>query len=599
MNLIYVLTILIILILHILIYKKEEKQNLLKWIGISITILLCYNVFICLIMSFINIRSTLINLSIINVIIIFLLGVKIYKDKKIQKYEIKKMDILTCVLMLIITVIMVINQYGIPINVKNGITDATVHYFVADEFYNNSILLYHGNNDVFNLWKVDFFMPGAYINTGILFKIFSGIISETYFCQLFFIFDISMWYLSGILMYILLSKNKNQENKKILPLIFSVIYMLGYPLNSLLSGFSYLSVALNIIIVILIIMREKINKYYKWLLMFLLDFGIFFSYYFFAPVVYFSIFLQIVVETKENNKKFFTKESITNILYTLVLPGILGVLFFGVFQFIKFGTNPVTNSADIISIPGEIYSNIVTNVIVFLVLSINFIIYCIKNRKNDISNKMLVTAIIFMFLLFVGTRIKVVSEYYYFKSYYLLWIPLIGVAFNGIEKLVEKSKKIEIVTYSIIIIYYIGIILAFTFDKNLFIFDIYRENSSLIKSELKVVSAEELDILEYYNKNINTSSDKLDDKTYMCIPKIERGREIWIYAITRNPYNYIDLSFGELTTDLQQFIDSEKQYCVLFKEDYYGDYSQINEKIKQNNLKVLFRNDVGIILEKN
>ena len=92
------------------------------------------------------------------------------------------------------------------------------------------------------MWHVDFFMPGAYINTGILFKIFSGFIGETYFCQLFFIFDISIWFLSGILMYVFLSKNK-----KIIPLIFSIIYMIGYPLNSLLSGFSYLSLVLDII----------------------------------------------------------------------------------------------------------------------------------------------------------------------------------------------------------------------------------------------------------------------------------------------------------------------------------------------------------------
>lgn len=599
MNLIYVLTIVLIMILHILIYKKEEKQNLLKWIGISIAILLCYNIFICVIMSFINIKSTLISLSVVNLIVSLLLGIKIYKDKKIQKYEINKMDIIAVITMCIITIIMVINQYGIPINVKNGITDATVHYFVADEFYHNSMLLYKGNSDIFNLWKVDFFMPGAYINTGILFKIFSGIISETYFCQLFFIFDISIWYLSGILMYTLLSKNRKTERQKILPLIFSLVYMLGYPLNSLLSGYSYLSVALNMILAIIIVMQENVNKYYKWILMFFLNFGIFFTYYFFAPVVYFSIFLQIIVEIKKNKQKIFSKETIINILYTLILPGIFGVLYFLVFQFVKFGTNPVTNSADIIAIPGEIYSNFITNIIIFLVLEIYYIIYSIKNKENNISNKMLIITIIFMVLLFIGKKFGVVSEYYYFKSYYLLWIPLICVAFNAIKILLEKGKTIKIITYVGIAIYCVGIILAFTLSKEIAIFDVYNENNSLINLDLKVVSYEELNILEYYNKNINTNTDKLDSDTYMCIPKLERGKEIWIYAITRNAYNYIDLSFGELTKDLQQYIDSEKKYCVLLKEDYFGDYDKIDEKIEQNNLKVLFRNEAGIVLEKN
>ena len=595
MNIFYILTIILMFILHILIYKKEEKQNLLKWIGISISLFLCYNIFICVVMSFMKIKSTLLTLSISNIIVSILLGIKIYKDKKIQKYFINKIDAFTIVFMLVVTIIILINQYGIPMNVKNGITDATVHYFVADEFYNNSMLLYNGNSDIFNLWKVDFFMPGAYINTGILFKIFSGVVSETYFCKLFFIFDMSIWYLSGILMYILLSKNKKQNKEKILPLIFSLVYMLGYPLNSLLSGFSYLSVALSIIVAILIVIQEDINKYYKYILMFFLNFGMFFSYYFFAPVVYFAIFLQIIFEIKQKKEKIFRKENILNIIYTLILPGTFGVLFFLVFQFIKFGTNPVTNSINVIGIAGEIYNNFITNVVIFLLLSIYFIIYSIKYKKNDISNKMLICTILFLILLFIGKQFKIVSEYYYFKTYYLLWIFVISVGFNCIELLISKGKKIKIITYIIIGIYCVGIIVAMIFRQTLFIYDIFKSNSEFINLELKVIAHEELDILEYYNKKINTDENKLEDNTYMCIPLLERGREIWIYVITKNPYNYIDLSFGDLTKDIQQFIESDKKYFVLFKQDYLGDYDKINLE----NLKVLFKNDAGMILEKN
>lgn len=81
----------------------------------------------------------------------------------------------------------------------------------------------------------------------------------------------------------------------------------------------------------------------------------------------------------------------------------------------------------------------------------------------------------------------------------------------------------------------------------------------------------------------------------MCIPLIETGREIWIYAITKNPYNYIDLTFGDMTKDIIQFIESDKKYFVLFKQDYLGDYDNMN----LDNLKILLKNDDGMILEKN
>ena len=73
MEIIYVLTLLTLLILHILVYKTKSKQNILKWFAISIILLFCYNILICVILSFIGISSTLLNLSIINLIVISIL----------------------------------------------------------------------------------------------------------------------------------------------------------------------------------------------------------------------------------------------------------------------------------------------------------------------------------------------------------------------------------------------------------------------------------------------------------------------------------------------------------------------------------------------
>lgn len=580
MNIIYLIITFLMIILHILIYKKEEKQNLLKWIAITIVINFCYNIFICVILSFIRIKSTLITLSILNSIVSILLGIKIHKDKKIQKYEINKIDIIALIIMLLIVVVTAIKQYGFPLNVTHEITDATIHYFVADEFYHTSELLFNGNTDILNMWKVDFFMPGAYINTGILFKIFSGVISETYFCQLYFIFDISIWFLSGILMYVFLSKNK-----KIIALIFSIIYMLGYPLNSLLSGFSYLSLVLDIVIGLLIVSKEDISKYYKAILMFLLNFGMFFSYYFFAPVVYLAIFLQIILNIKKNNEKIFTKENIIKVLYTLILPGIAGVLYFVVFQFLQFNTNPVTNSADVISMDGTIYMNFISNIIIYILLSIYYIIYCIKNKKIKLENIMLIMNILFLVILYIGMKTEKVSEYYYYKTYYLLWILLISVAFFGLEQIMEKRK---IIPYICIGVYCVGLILTIITNQSFYIFDIFKENNRIIQEDNIIISYDELELLDYYNTNVN----KIKQDTYVSVTTGPRA--IWIYVITRNPYTYINLVFGEDVTEMEQFLQNYRKYFLLIKKDYEGDYENINLE----NVKILFENEAGMVLEK-
>ena len=596
MNIIYILTIVLMITLHILLHKKQEKQSLLKWTIISIIMFLCYNIFICVVLSYLKIPSTLTNLSVINIVVDIIFATKIYKDKKIQKYEISKIDILAVLIMTIMLIVFMVIQYGIPLNIKNGITDASVHFYAADNFYNYSFLLSEKNSDELNLWSFQFMMPGAYINTGILFKLFSGIMSETYFYKLYFIFDAFIWLLSGILMYILLSKNK-EGKQKILPLIFSLVYMLGYPLNSLISGFSYLSVGLNIIIAILIVMQEQINKYYKYILIFLLNIGIFFSYYFFAPVVYLAMFLQIIADIKIKNEKLFKLENILNILFTLIIPGFFGILYFIVFQKIKFGGTP--NYSNIINIDGSIYSNLITNILIFLLLSIFYIIYCIKNKKQEMSNKMFILNIIFVITLFIGMKLNKVSEYYYYKTYYLTWILVIYTGYKGLEQIILKGKKSKIISYIAIIIYIIGLISALILKQKLGIFDIYKDNSNEIHSnKTKLVTTDEIEILEYYNSNINTSKDNLDTQTYMGIT-LRDARAFWIYAITRNPYTYIDLLYGNPTKDLNQFINIDRKYYVLFKEDYFGDYNQIYMDIEKCNLKILYKNEAGIILEKN
>lgn len=587
MSIIYILTIVAIITLNMLLYKKEKRLNFISWLIISIGLLINYNICICVILSFLRIKSTLITLSVMNIVITFLLGIKIKKDEKIQKYNIFKFDIIAVVIMFIIVIVVAIMQYGIPMNIKNLITDAATHYRGADEFYNYSKLLFEENSDIIGFFNEKSLMPGAYINTGIVFKIFSPIIEETYFCKLFIIFDVSMCLLAGLLMYALLSNNKEGE-RNVIPLIFSLIYMLGYPLNSVLFGFSYLQVGLNAIICILFIMKQNLKQIYKDILIFLSNFGLMFSYYYFAPVVFITIFIQIITEIKKRNESILIPKNVLSITISLILPGLFGIMYFVVFQMVKFGISSQSYMLSAINVPGPIYQNFILNILIFIILAIFYIIYCFKNKKGNFSIKLLINAVIFLAILFIGMKFQKVSEYYYYKAYYFLWIPLIYIAFNCIELLTQKNR---IVIYLGIGIYCLGIMIAIMCDKNLLFFDIYQNNFEEIRSDYKIISNKELGILEYYNENINF----MNDNTYIYLTSNE-GRTRWLYVITKNPYIYIDSKLGEQPISIQQFLDSGKKYCIILKNDNCEKI--LTEVCEDDNLKILFQNDEGAIVEK-
>ena len=124
-------------------------------------------------------------------------------------------------------------------------------------------------------------------------------------------------------MYVLLTMNNKKTKVKILALFFSFFYMFAYQLNSLVCGFSYLGLGLDFIIAIIIIMKSNIKGLIRNILLFFFNFGLMFTYYYFAPVVFLTIFWQILQENKENGNKLFNVKNICGFILSEVLSGSL------------------------------------------------------------------------------------------------------------------------------------------------------------------------------------------------------------------------------------------------------------------------------------
>ena len=257
MSIVYVLISLITIIMFLVMKKTNKKENIILWMALSTIILMCFNIFITLIFSMVKLKSTLFNLSLTQIALILLFGIQIFRKKQIQKYYINKKDLVVSIILLIIVIVIGIAQYGFPFDIKYIITDGAVHYFSTINFYNESDLL---SNVKYN-YIVSFstFMTGAYVNCGILLKSLSDFILIKDFYMVFVLFDLMIFFLSGQLFYLLITKKLHKKSEYVLAFIFTLIYMLGYPLNSLLSGFCYLSLGLDIILAIMLMMNYMKN----------------------------------------------------------------------------------------------------------------------------------------------------------------------------------------------------------------------------------------------------------------------------------------------------------------------------------------------------
>lgn len=595
MNIIYILTSLALIISYLLLNKSEKKENLIHSVIISVILFLTYNIFITQVMFFVHLKSTLLNLAIVNIAFSAVFITKEIKTKTIQKYYINKLDIIAVIIILGLAITIVIMNYGTNIAVKHAVTDAATHYFASDDFYRYSTLFSRESSDTIKWLNTPYLMTGAYVNTGIFLKLFKGIIDETFLVKLYFIFDMFIWMLSGLLMYTALSTNFKNKKHQRLALVLTIFYMLAYQLNSLFAGFSYLGVGLDIIIGIIIIMKSEIKTNYKISSLFLLNLGIMFSYYYFAPVLFLAEFWYILATNKKQNIKIFSKQNIFEILITLVIPGMIGVIYFIGYPLMQ-ANNKAFDYVGAIATDGFIYEDLIMNIFPYLLLSEVYIIYIAFKKKNTFIDKLLYLTVIFTLLIYMLMRLEFVSSYYYYKIYYMLFLVLTVSSYEILKIFVDKGKNVTIIVSGVLIIYSFGIFSAMILDKNWFVFDIYLTNGEEIKDDYALIKDKEFYLFEYYNNNINTMQN---DDTLFCKTKGNTGRDRWVYSITKNGNNLTNALTNDKITTVEKFMGNSKyHYFVLLKNDYGGEYDKVQDEVKRYNLKILIQNSAGMILEK-
>lgn len=595
MNIIYILTSLALIISYLLLNKSEKKENLIHSVIISVILFLTYNIFITQVMFFVHLKSTLLNLAIVNIAFSAVFITKEIKTKTIQKYYINKLDIIAVIIILGLAITIVIMNYGTNIAVKHAVTDAATHYFASDDFYRYSTLFSRESSDTIKWLNTPYLMTGAYVNTGIFLKLFKGIIDETFLVKLYFIFDMFIWMLSGLLMYTALSTNFKNKKHQILALVLTIFYMLAYQLNSLFAGFSYLGVGLDIIIGIIIIMKSEIKTNYKISSLFLLNLGIMFSYYYFAPVLFLAELWYILATNKKQNIKIFSKQNIFEILITLVIPGMIGVIYFIGYPLMQ-ANNKAFDYVGAIATDGFIYEDLIMNIFPYLLLSEVYIIYIAFKKKNTFIDKLLYLTVIFTLLIYMLMKLEFVSSYYYYKIYYMLFLVLTVSSYEILKIFVDKGKNVTIIVSGVLIIYSFGIFSAMILDKNCFVFDIYLTNGEEIKDDYALIKDKEFYLFEYYNNNINTMQN---DDTLFCKTKGNTGRDRWVYSITKNGNNLTNALTNDKITTVEKFMENSKyHYFVLLKNDYGGEYDKVQDEVKRYNLKILIQNSAGMILEK-
>lgn len=579
MPIMYTISIIILFILTILLKKTDKKLEIIKAVTINFVLLLAYNTFVCYILNLINIPITLIILSVINFIITIPLIINIIKTKKIQKYTISKTNIVVIILLMIVTAIIININFGNLTKIRYVSMDSREHYKAGREF-SEITNLFKKNGP--NVTTHSGFMPGAYTNVGIIFKILNPYIGTVELYKAYIIFEAFVYLLIGIVFYMLLEKYCKNINTKIISIIFGIIYVLGYPLNAWVSGFHYLMLGILYVQTTLYIVKEKedINLGSALITTFLLNFGLILSYSLFCPFVYFAQFIYYIYKyAKHKNKiKLFLQ-----IILALILPGIIGVTYLIVPSIGKVG--------GYIALEGWLYKNLWSNFIYFIPFTIYYIYTNIKNRKLEFDNIMFALLLIFILVLFIGTKTGKCSEYYFYKNYFIFWILIIYSSTKGmIELLKENKTKFIVNIYTII---YLVIFVSSIYYNKTYVtskrndslnttMEIFTFNKTMIEAkEADFMKQKELELLKETEKIIKDNWQRENDILLVTNPNEER----WIQSLT----GYVNVLYDDKEYAIKNLEKESYKYIVTFESKIT--YADIQQYIKKENMKIIYQNE--------
>ena len=574
-SLIYLLSIISLFYGFIRIKKTNKEINFIFTLFISFILFFCYNSIIGYILNIFYIPINLISLSIINFIISILLFIKSKKEK--QKYKIEKIDIIASIILFIVTLLIGLFRFGFPINVIYETSDPGVHFWTSLDFYRNSSLLNHVVDPVVDFSTRQF---SSYLNLGILFQMFEPFVGEVRLCEVYVLFDVFMLLMSSIIFYILIRLLCKKLNKAII-IGASIFYVIGYPLNNMIFGFFYSGHAIIIINLVLILMYVYKNKLLdeKQTLFYLslTNIGLFFTYYFYAPVVFGTIFIVFLLENIINKKKILNKDFSLKVLSTLVLPCILGMIYF----IIPNIGNEDMNFIKQIQLDGYFYNDIISNFILFIPIVIYYILDCIKKKKFDFESLLLIVLITFMLFITILIFLDKAVFYYLSKNYYVLWLLMFVIVLKFLNDLPKKNNnigKIYISLYCILAISSIFNLETIMIQKNDYfvnkrlssnILDVYYYNVDKMNRKEEILTSEEINMLDGISKfnpaDVITNSQILYQR-------------IWVNALFKK--EKIDYPENQL-------------YTYIVEEEYYYEPIGINTfntlSSKYNYYLVFFR----------
>lgn len=583
----------------VLLPYSNKEERLIPRIALSFFMLMSLDALFAGLLTIAHIPTNLLSSTIFHIIITLGTGYLIYSNKAVQQLRFDSID--TCALVSL-------GAFAILCGRAEFGPDLTIHWLASDAAVHldriRTIVETDTVRGMYVAWN--FIAPWV--------EIASEFLSSTSIYKVLIVGDVTILFFGGMILYSLtLSLIPDADrNQRVTAVVASLLYMLGYPLNSMIFGFFYLNVGVFMAVCSVIFCSKLIMTMntFNVIGMALSLFGLINSYALFAPTMYLTLFIALVLNWRKQ-KLPFNKKLIFVFILTFVCTGLLGIYFT---YYGTFPTSDTTTATSAISWNGGIYRNLYSNQVLLAPFAL-VALWALRKKPffspEALSLLSIAATLLAVFLL---TFSHTVSTYYFFKFYFLLSPFMFACATYGILHTLAHGAQPILASIGITV-GIIGIFAISGVDQRLASYapaqdygipsnfhpslDIYTYNYSTLRSETEFNPG----TMELYEQ-----AEQLTDETDRPIALLGNAEQYhWWIALVRQGekrQNYpAELRSWQTETPTEAYSNIKEtcDYVVVLTQEPFESVGSLESKeiaimLSANPHEVVFANNAGYIL---
>ncbi|MDE7434618.1 MAG: hypothetical protein K2N01_02165 [Lachnospiraceae bacterium] len=406
-------------------WKKEENRvSGLKWVILLAVLLGCYHTFAAALLDIVHLPVHLWSVGVLDLFPagFFWYGV-LYKKQR-QCYDWKLVDgIFLALLAAVVVVIAGIHYGGTALTVNYASIDAATHFRVAMNVVNEQTLVSMFHDSVWNALLIEFLSPFAAVD---------------YYYRWYVLGELINLALSAAIFYALLRERMKDWFCMTAGVALSLLYVIAYPLNSALFGFSYLGMSVTVIGLLLawteLFLRDRLPVYLSVAGLMLGCLALFESYVLFMPVTFFAV-LFCIFYRQQKCRQLVSWRTVILGLAVFLIPCVIGLWY--VYGDIFTGGTTVSSA---ITNEGGCYRELYSNFMFFVPAAVLGYVNLCKRKENQLLLFLTPLFLLFTMAMFVGTVIGKASSYYYYKLYFPIWLILLLLNYYGIVYSARQAR---------------------------------------------------------------------------------------------------------------------------------------------------------------